>query len=179
MRASRSPRGVWRAVPGGRRWDRCVALESRRPCRRVYQSLSGIKLAGAGGLEPPPSSLTVRCPTNWTTPQARELFLEARPGLLGPRTFRSAGLAGKRSAKIERERSRPKRLMGNAELCKPESKQGRNGWRLPVPKWEKREGSRELRGPQKQKKRGEGAGPALNPRRDPRLPFPRLNFTLH
>src|ERR1700722_7936923 len=26
-------------------------------------------LAGAGGLEPPPSSLTVRCPTDWTTPQ--------------------------------------------------------------------------------------------------------------
>jgi hypothetical protein len=28
-----------------------------------------LKLAGAGGLEPPPSSLTVRCPTDWTTPQ--------------------------------------------------------------------------------------------------------------
>src|SRR5215470_18712610 len=26
-------------------------------------------LAGAGGFEPPPSSLTVRCPTGWTTPQ--------------------------------------------------------------------------------------------------------------
>jgi hypothetical protein len=26
-------------------------------------------LAGAVGLEPTPSSLTVRCPTNWTTPQ--------------------------------------------------------------------------------------------------------------
>jgi hypothetical protein len=30
---------------------------------------TAIKLAGAGGLEPPPSSLTVRCPTDWTTPQ--------------------------------------------------------------------------------------------------------------
>src|SRR5260370_6646514 len=29
------------------------------------------KLAGAGGFEPPPSSLTVRCPTGWTTPQRR------------------------------------------------------------------------------------------------------------
>ena len=27
------------------------------------------RLAGAVGLEPTPSSLTVRCPTNWTTPQ--------------------------------------------------------------------------------------------------------------
>ena len=27
------------------------------------------ELAGAGGFEPPPSSLTVRCPTDWTTPQ--------------------------------------------------------------------------------------------------------------
>ena len=27
------------------------------------------ELAGAVGLEPTPSSLTVRCPTNWTTPQ--------------------------------------------------------------------------------------------------------------
>src|ERR1700678_2016353 len=26
-------------------------------------------LAGAVGLEPTPASLTVRCPTNWTTPQ--------------------------------------------------------------------------------------------------------------
>ena len=26
-------------------------------------------MAGAVGLEPTPSSLTVRCPTNWTTPQ--------------------------------------------------------------------------------------------------------------
>ncbi len=27
------------------------------------------KLAGAEGFEPSPSSLTVRCPTSWTTPQ--------------------------------------------------------------------------------------------------------------
>ena len=27
------------------------------------------RLAGAVGLEPTPASLTVRCPTNWTTPQ--------------------------------------------------------------------------------------------------------------
>jgi hypothetical protein len=26
-------------------------------------------MAGAGGFEPPPSALTVRCPTGWTTPQ--------------------------------------------------------------------------------------------------------------
>src|SRR5260370_36829591 len=29
------------------------------------------KLAGAEGFEPSPSSLTVRCPTSWTTPQRR------------------------------------------------------------------------------------------------------------
>jgi hypothetical protein len=28
-----------------------------------------IELAGAEGFEPSPSSLTVRCPTSWTTPQ--------------------------------------------------------------------------------------------------------------
>ena len=45
------------------------------------------RLAGAGGFEPPPSSLTVRCPTDWTTPQraaipdacGESLFRWARP----------------------------------------------------------------------------------------------------
>src|ERR1700691_1093126 len=39
--------------------------------RRASQLLfiQGAGLAGAVGLEPTPSSLTVRCPTNWTTPQ--------------------------------------------------------------------------------------------------------------
>src|SRR5882672_7561016 len=32
-------------------------------------SVGGRKLAGAEGFEPSPSSLTVRCPTSWTTPQ--------------------------------------------------------------------------------------------------------------
>jgi hypothetical protein len=38
-------------------------ITHRKPNRTAYE------LAGAGGLEPPPSSLTVRCPTDWTTPQ--------------------------------------------------------------------------------------------------------------
>ena len=32
-------------------------------------NIPGGKLAGAEGFEPSPSSLTVRCPTSWTTPQ--------------------------------------------------------------------------------------------------------------
>jgi hypothetical protein len=49
-------------------WERSVLVED-------YSSLWILKidenaiLAGAVGLEPTPSSLTVRCPTNWTTPQ--------------------------------------------------------------------------------------------------------------
>jgi hypothetical protein len=35
------------------------------------------QLAGAVGLEPTPSSLTVRCPTNWTTPQPDHFILTA------------------------------------------------------------------------------------------------------
>src|SRR5579862_8398775 len=35
------------------------------------------QLAGAVGLEPTPSSLTVRCPTNWTTPQPDHSILTA------------------------------------------------------------------------------------------------------
>ena len=35
------------------------------------------QLAGAVGLEPTPSSLTVRCPTNWTTPQPDQFILTA------------------------------------------------------------------------------------------------------
>ena len=35
------------------------------------------ELAGAEGFEPSPSSLTVRCPTGWTTPQLRETLLAA------------------------------------------------------------------------------------------------------
>src|SRR6266851_9210686 len=31
--------------------------------------ISRVNLAGAEGFEPSPSSLTVRCPTSWTTPQ--------------------------------------------------------------------------------------------------------------
>jgi hypothetical protein len=55
------------------------------------------KLAGAVGFEPTPSSLTVRCPTNWTTPQ-RELqavhpsypiLREIRPLPRVPRSFES------------------------------------------------------------------------------------------
>ena len=37
------------------------------------------KLAGAEGFEPSPSSLTVRCPTSWTTPQ-RAFFALLLPG---------------------------------------------------------------------------------------------------
>jgi hypothetical protein len=36
---------------------------------RTAQNKFGDLMAGAVGLEPTPSSLTVRCPTNWTTPQ--------------------------------------------------------------------------------------------------------------
>src|ERR1700686_2992778 len=37
-------------------------------------------LAGAEGFEPSPSSLTVRCPTSWTTPHYF-FILACRPGL--------------------------------------------------------------------------------------------------
>jgi hypothetical protein len=39
----------------------CIGSAARRSAAK--------DLAGAVGLEPTPSSLTVRCPTNWTTPQ--------------------------------------------------------------------------------------------------------------
>jgi hypothetical protein len=35
-------------------------------------------MAGAGGFEPPPSALTVRCPTGWTTPQADDYCTHRR-----------------------------------------------------------------------------------------------------
>ena len=44
-----------------------------RRCRRFFAG----RLAGAVGLEPTPSSLTVRCPTNWTTPQPDHFILTA------------------------------------------------------------------------------------------------------
>ena len=55
-----------------------VEFRENRPSLDVNNQSSGraffargykIDLAGAVGLEPTPSSLTVRCPTNWTTPQ--------------------------------------------------------------------------------------------------------------
>ncbi len=45
----------------------------------------GEKLAGAEGFEPSPSSLTVRCPTDWTTPQQlhQRLLEEESSALFG------------------------------------------------------------------------------------------------
>src|SRR6266566_6023657 len=40
----------------------------KQPTPPIASFLEG-KLAGAEGFEPSPSSLTVRCPTSWTTPQ--------------------------------------------------------------------------------------------------------------
>ena len=45
----------------------------RKSAKQEKSSVGGAdqenEVAGAVGLEPTPSSLTVRCPTNWTTPQ--------------------------------------------------------------------------------------------------------------
>src|SRR5260370_40700428 len=53
-------------------------LDAGLPIARDYQSPSEAliekRLAGAEGFEPSPSSLTVRCPTSWTTPQ-RAVFV--------------------------------------------------------------------------------------------------------
>src|SRR5580704_17358187 len=46
-------------------WD----PDSRGMIGRNWLCTTAKSLAGAVGLEPTPSSLTVRCPTNWTTPQ--------------------------------------------------------------------------------------------------------------
>ena len=50
-------------------------------------------MAGAGGFEPPPSSLTVRCPTDWTTPQRVAIPHDCREALelggLGRRKMRA------------------------------------------------------------------------------------------
>src|SRR5215469_3283569 len=45
------------------------------------------KLAGAEGFEPSPSSLTVRCPTGWTTPQRQwqQLLRGTGTGRLRPK----------------------------------------------------------------------------------------------
>jgi hypothetical protein len=40
-----------------------------KPNTHSARAVIQLLLAGAVGLEPTPSSLTVRCPTNWTTPQ--------------------------------------------------------------------------------------------------------------
>ena len=51
----------------------CVAVHEKLKrtgeCRRDAGKFK--ELAGAEGFEPSPSSLTVRCPTSWTTPQRR------------------------------------------------------------------------------------------------------------
>src|SRR5277367_4584540 len=53
----------------------CTRKSQDSPQRRRERRVNAGELAGAVGLEPTPSSLTVRCPTNWTTPQlCRELF---------------------------------------------------------------------------------------------------------
>jgi hypothetical protein len=50
-------------------------------------------LAGAEGFEPSPSSLTVRCPTGWTTPQRCCLrLLAAEPKQAGAAANRSKTL---------------------------------------------------------------------------------------
>src|ERR1700736_275837 len=55
-------RAVFKKAVSG--WELGVHTRSRR-----YHHLSREILAGAEGFEPSPSSLTVRCPTDWTTPQ--------------------------------------------------------------------------------------------------------------
>jgi hypothetical protein len=65
-----------------------AGLERRSNCHRAsagytagtrknrtdyLMAMQKVMLAGAVGLEPTPSSLTVRCPTNWTTPHLCEL----------------------------------------------------------------------------------------------------------
>src|SRR5271169_4695509 len=57
-------------------------------------SYRGERLAGAVGLEPTPSSLTVRCPTNWTTPQ------QSRNDLSNPSKIINIGETCKPAAKI-------------------------------------------------------------------------------
>ncbi len=51
----------------------CAGLHPNNvaPVQSPVLLYSGGKLAGAEGFEPSPSSLTVRCPTSWTTPQRR------------------------------------------------------------------------------------------------------------
>jgi hypothetical protein len=59
----------------------CRSLQGRKansPSAR-YHHFSRRKLAGAEGFEPSPSSLTVRCPTSWTTPQRREASAPGGP----------------------------------------------------------------------------------------------------
>src|SRR6266851_8165977 len=53
------------------RMGRCRLASSKGLAPGQAAPLAVKKLAGAGGFEPPPSSLTVRCPTGWTTPQRR------------------------------------------------------------------------------------------------------------
>src|SRR5579863_10386182 len=65
------------------------------------------KLAGAEGFEPSPSSLTVRCPTGWTTPQQLGKTPQMRAeqhdsGHACARRLRPLTLCGKESSKITR-----------------------------------------------------------------------------
>src|SRR5206468_13085903 len=48
--------------------SRAIGIKTVR-APQDHHSWSGGELAGAEGFEPSPSSLTVRCPTSWTTPQ--------------------------------------------------------------------------------------------------------------
>src|SRR5215475_9444124 len=69
----------------------------------------GEKLAGAEGFEPSPSSLTVRCPTGWTTPQrARPQGGQKKHHPQG--RLRRKKRAAKGSSKIAR-----RRISGNEE----------------------------------------------------------------
>jgi hypothetical protein len=101
------------------------------------------------------------------------------PRALGTEDFSQRRTGCRNSTEMQRQRPRLKRLMGIAELCKPD----RQPESLLAGAAIKAEGNRReassYGGHTNKKKRGEGAGPALNPRRDPRLPFPRLTVTLH
>src|SRR5713226_1665554 len=62
-------------------------LAGRQRLAPSNRDINWKNLAGAEGFEPSPSSLTVRCPTSWTTPQ-RTVFV---PGLAGNAQLPVAG----------------------------------------------------------------------------------------
>ena len=74
---------------GPHRAEVCLEVSAQTPsvclnrvfpeCMREPADVRG-DMAGAGGFEPPPSALTVRCPTGWTTPQWASVLYSAMSG---------------------------------------------------------------------------------------------------